>query len=76
MVQFKIYKVRIIATCFTQVPGVDFDEIFSPMVKLTIVQILLTLITHDELEVHQLDVKIVFFNSYINEEIYIYIWKF
>jgi hypothetical protein len=37
MVQFKKYKVRIIATCFTQVPGVDFDEIFSPMVKLTIV---------------------------------------
>jgi hypothetical protein len=43
------------------------------MVKLTIVQILLTLITQYDLEVHQLDVKIVFSMATSMKK---YIWKF
>lgn len=54
------YKVHIIARGFTQVLGVDFGDTFSPMVKLTIVWILLALTTQYDLEVHQLDVNFFF----------------
>jgi len=60
---------------FTQVFGVDFGETFSHVVKLTIICILLALTTQYDLEVHQLDVKMTFFNGYIDEEIYIEILK-
>ncbi len=69
------YKVHSIVGGFTQVPSVDFGEIFSPMVKLTIVRILLALTTQYDLEVHQLSVKIVFLNRYINLKIYMEIIK-
>jgi hypothetical protein len=71
----KKYKACLVAKGFTQVFGVDFGETFSHVVKLTIICILLALTTQYDLEVHQLDVKMIFFNGYIDEEIYMEISK-
>jgi hypothetical protein len=68
------YKACLIAKGFTQVPGVDFGETFSHVVKLTTIQVLLALAAQYDLEAHQLDVKTTFLNNYVDEEIYI--WKF
>ncbi len=52
-------------------PGVDFGETFSPVVKLIIIRVLPTLAAQYDLEVHQLDAKTAFLNGYIDENIYI-----
>jgi hypothetical protein len=50
---------------------VDFDEIFSPVVKLSTLRFLLGIVAHDDLELLQLDVKMAFLQGDLHEEIYI-----
>lgn len=55
---------------FTQKKGVDVDEIFAPVVKMTSVRVILGLAATLDLEVEQMDVKIAFLHSNLEEEIY------
>ena len=55
---------------FQQKKGVDFDEIFSPVVKMTSTQTVLSIATSMDLEVEQLDVKTAFIQSDLEEKIY------
>ena len=50
--------------------GIDFDEIFSPVVKLSSIRIILGLATNQDLEIEQLDVKTAFLHGDLEEEIY------
>ena len=51
--------------------GVDFDEIFAPVVKMTSIRTVLRIVTSMDLEVKQLDVKTaVFLHGDLEEEIY------
>jgi len=40
--------------------GIAYNEIFSPVIKYTSIQLLLAIVTQGDLELEQLDVKIVF----------------
>lgn len=51
------YKARLVARGFTRREGIDFNEVFSSMVKHCSIRILLTIIAQRDLELHQLDVK-------------------
>ena len=53
-----------------QKKGVKFDEIFPPVVKMSSIQVILGLTTSLDLELEQLDVKIAFLHSDLEEEIY------
>jgi len=64
------YKARLVARGFTQVEGVDYNETFAPMTKLTSLQTILTLANEHNLEVHQMDVKSTYLNGALKEEIY------
>ena len=55
---------------FGQRKGVDFDEIFSPVVKMSSIRTVLGIATSMNLEVEQLDVKTTFLHGDLEEEIY------
>ncbi|KAH9684220.1 hypothetical protein KPL71_027928 [Citrus sinensis] len=64
------YKARLVAKGFVQKEGIDYNEVFSPVVKHTSIRILLTLVAEYELELAQLDVKTTFLHGDLEEEIY------
>src|SRR5882672_11347939 len=55
---------------FTQIPGLDYDETFSPIARFKSLRLLLVLAALEDWEVHQLDVKSAFLNGMLDEEIY------
>ena len=61
-------KARVVAKGYSQRPGVDFKEIFAPVVRLGSVRLLLALAVENDLIVHQLDVTTAFLNGDIGEE--------
>ena len=64
------YKARLVVKGFSQRKGVDFDEIFSPVVKMTSIRTVLGLAASLDLEVEQMDVKTAFLHGDLEEEIY------
>ena len=55
----------------TQKEGIDFNEIFSLVVKLTTIRVILAMCATFDLHLKQLDVKSVFLHEELEEEIYI-----
>jgi len=56
---------------FIQIKNIDYEERFSPMVRIASICLLLTLVAHLDLDLLQMDVKTAFLNSNLKEEIYI-----
>jgi len=55
---------------FTQIEGVDYGEIFSPMVRFASIRLFLAMVAHLDLELFQMDIKTTFLNVSFEEEIY------
>ncbi|KAK8957352.1 hypothetical protein KSP39_PZI001478 [Platanthera zijinensis] len=66
------YKVRLVAKDYAQKDGVDFNEVFSPVVQHTSNRILLVMATVYGMELKQLDVKTAFLHGDLEEEIYMH----
>ncbi|KAG8503937.1 hypothetical protein CXB51_002266 [Gossypium anomalum] len=64
------YKARLVAKGYSQVPGVDFTDVFSPVVKHSSIRALLGIVAMHDLELEQLDVKTVFLHGELEEDIY------
>ena len=61
------YKARLVVKGFGQKKGVDFEEIFYPVVKMSSIRVALSLAAHLNLEVEQLDVKTAFLHGDLKE---------
>ncbi|KAL6348428.1 hypothetical protein AAG906_005736 [Vitis piasezkii] len=63
-------KVRLVAKGFTKKEGIDYKETFSPVSSKNSFRIIMALIAHYDLKLHQMDVKTAFLNGNIDETIY------
>ena len=68
------FKARLVAKGFKQkedVEEVDFFYTYSPVTKVTSIRLLIVIAAIHNLMVHQMNVKMAFFNGDLEEEIYI-----
>jgi hypothetical protein len=66
----KRYKARLVVKGFAQKKGIDFDEIFTLVFKMTSIRTILSLVAVEDLHIEQLDVKTTFVHGDLEEEIY------
>ena len=64
------YKVRLVGKGYAQRESIGYNEVFSPAIKHSSIQILLTLVAQYELDLDQLYVKTAFLHGDLKEEIY------
>ena len=64
------YKARLVAKGFTQTFGIDYQETFILVVKINSIQILLSLAVKLDWPLYQLDVKNIFLNRDLEEEVF------
>ena len=64
------FKDRLVAKGYSQVQGLDFGDIFSPITILTSITLLMYLAVMFDLEIEKKDVNKTFIHGYLEEEIY------
>jgi hypothetical protein len=64
------FKARLVAKGFNQIPGVDYNDVFSLVVKHSWIRTFFSIVAMHDLELQQLDVKIAFLHGELEEEIY------
>ena len=58
--QVERYKAHVVAQGYSQRPGIDYEETFSPVVHFESVRSVMALAVHGNMKLHQMDVKTAF----------------
>jgi hypothetical protein len=65
-----MHKTCFMSIAFSQVEGNDFNERFSPIAWLKLIQVVFVVATIQDLEVYQMDVKTNFLDGNLSKKIY------
>ncbi|GJX77933.1 retrovirus-related pol polyprotein from transposon TNT 1-94 [Tanacetum coccineum] len=64
-------KARLVARGYRQEEGINFEESFALVARLDAIRIFLAYVAHMNMIVYQMDVKTVFLNGILREEVYV-----
>ncbi|GKB93543.1 putative ribonuclease H-like domain-containing protein, partial [Tanacetum coccineum] len=64
-------KARLVAQGYTQEEGIDYDEVFAPVVRVEAIRMFLAYASFKDFVVYQIDVKSAFLYGKIKEEVYV-----
>lgn len=64
------HKSRLVAQGFTQTPGLDYFDTFSPVINPVTMRIILTIVASLNWPVHQLDFNNAFLDGTLQEDVY------
>ena len=69
--QLERYKARLVAKGYNQQKGIDFKETLSLVSTEDSLSIIMAIVAHFDLELHQMDVRTTFLNGDLVEDVYI-----
>ena len=64
------FKARLVAQGFNQKFGVDYNEVFAPVVKQSTLKILLSIATQKNYKLQHIDIKTAFLYGALDDEVY------
>jgi hypothetical protein len=65
-----IYKARLVAKGYSQTYGIDYEETYSLVAKMTTIRAIIVMATTKGWSLHQMDVKNVFLHGDLHKEVY------
>ena len=66
--QVERYKARLVAKGYSEREGIDFKETFSPVSTIDSLRIIMAIMVHFDLELHQMNVGTTFLNRDLVED--------
>nr|GEW05177.1 hypothetical protein [Tanacetum cinerariifolium] len=64
-------KARLLIVGYSQQEGIDYDETFAPVARIEAIRLFLACAAHKDFIVFQMDVKTLFLNEFLKEEVYV-----
>nr|GFB60928.1 hypothetical protein [Tanacetum cinerariifolium] len=64
-------KARLVAVGYSQQEGINYDETFAPVTRIEAIRLFLAYAAHKDFSVFQMDVKTMFLNGTLKEEVYV-----
>ena len=66
------YKARLVAKGYSQMPGLEYSEVFSPTAKWAALRAILALAALKDLELYSLDISTAFLNGEMDCDVYMH----